>query len=106
MLDQKVLVRWRGITSRKNGYFCFTKKTEERYCDEGYWVSDGEEQVLRPSNSELLGTKTTFRYHLRASNTKTDWYIREYCLDDHFRAKQNIPSHSGEYVLCRLDYEN
>lgn len=99
-----------GGNKKFRHWFCFTYKfIEERImCKTGFWRKKGVVHDIKNEGSEILGTKTIFRFYLGKNpraGQRTEWIMYEYALPDNlavlYLSKRSL-SHSLMIFLWSL----
>jgi hypothetical protein len=68
-----------------NQWYYYSRRTQNRMTNNGYWMPMGmEEQVLTSSSNKRVGMKKYYVFHIGESpdGNKTNWIMQEYRLSD------------------------
>lgn len=70
----------KALSEGKQWYF-YSRKTQNRTTENGYWMAIGIEEPVLTSANKLVGMKKFLLFYA-AEGTKTNWVMEEFCLPD------------------------
>ncbi|CAI9770096.1 unnamed protein product [Fraxinus pennsylvanica] len=99
--------------AESNKWYFYSRRTQSRITDSGYWQSIGiDEPIYSSASQKLIGMKKYYAFYIGEppEGVKTDWILQEYRLSDSSSScrssrKRNSKKEYSKWVACRV-YEH